>query len=86
MDNKDDKGNTNDNNKNGENKVKTAYRAATELYNKELDRLFQRLNFFLLGSSFLIIALVTLANHPQRLFTFNWLLLACPHKGYHFLC
>ncbi|MCJ7792190.1 MAG: hypothetical protein MUP49_07285, partial [Dehalococcoidia bacterium] len=37
-----------------------AYRTATDLYNKELDRLFQRVNFFLLGTSFLIVAFVTL--------------------------
>jgi hypothetical protein len=39
-----------------------AYKTATELYNKELDRLFQRFHFFLIGSSFLIVALVTIVS------------------------
>ena len=37
-----------------------AYKASSDLYNKEIDRLFQRFNFFLIGTSFLIVAFVTL--------------------------
>ncbi len=44
-----------------------AYGAATEHYNKELDRLFQRFNFFLIGSSFLIAAFVTLLKGALHL-------------------
>ena len=53
---------------------RTAYTTAAQLYNKELDRLFQRVNFFLIGSSFLIVAFVTLLRSALCFGSFHYVL------------